>query len=209
MKLEDIVNVATFPFRAVDDMIARQYTKVTQAWERKGKNKELLSGCIVATATFAPITPLDSAEYVKVVMTNPVYFPIFISGAIEAIENLLGGTGPEYVTESGDLDRKALPLIDAIQTFFRSPLFLVGATYLAKGVYDLVDYIRTGQTPLIEGVANLRVGYASLAVASSIYIRQSDSDILKRDSVVKQGYDAVMEKIPVILKPEPAKVMYK
>ncbi len=207
MKLEDIVNVATFPFRAVDDILLRQYTKVTKAWERKGRDPDTVAAGVGMPGFFCMIMG-SAAVFPKAnELLIPFIFPMVTYG-YDLMDNYVNvferDQRPRRQSVSGDkvYDDNFPPIFKEYSRIIRLPTFIAGVAATAKCVSGLLSWYVTGE-PNPDAIGYGLLGMGLLGVASSQYIKDRDPKILERDPLWKQAYYSLTEMIPVPYRMQP------
>jgi len=99
---------------------------------------------------------------------------------------------------------------DPIQNYFkrynrciRLPVFLAGVGFAGKAAYDIFNYLKNKEP--INLSETVKAGMHSLGLlmlASSMYLKDQDPKLLKKDPFWKRAYNAITERIRSLI-PEP------
>ena len=189
------------PVSWLDKQVLRQYTKIGRKMPERRLYKlttglNLLAG--IGNCTL-------SLHYLS---QNPL-----LSGALSAIfmapdislntDGLLGRL-------SSVQDDENEVAVDRVQKFFkrynrgvRLPVFLAGAGLAGKVAYDVFNYFKNKEPINLSETA--KAGSHSLGLlmlASSMYLKDQDPKLLKKDPFWKRAYNAIRERIRSLV-PEP------
>ncbi|MEK9209128.1 MAG: hypothetical protein AAB910_03580 [Patescibacteria group bacterium] len=188
------------PVKFLDEAVLRQYTKLTQKWESKGRSRYSL-----AHAFQLPTIPSD------LYFVNSLgHIPKVSLGILLGLE--LGSNISEPSTRRDvSSDRTIVESNSPIARFYkkiadvtRFPLFISGVGLMAKGGLDLVGYTRTNNPEYLkDALSEMSLGYTFFGNASSMYVKESNPKLLDKTPAWKTAYDFVKEKISGIV-PEPA-----
>lgn len=198
MNLVDIVEKACMPIKAIDDFVLRQYTKAVIVYERQGNSRYPLA--------FATL-PFDIIGFSA--MDN--FFPQLAICFIVAAD--LFRTSDEYThkkhlgySDVRVLERMILSsrLSKEASPYIRFPLFAAAAGYAGKSAVDIYSAYQ-GEASLSEAADAFTFALGLLSLSSSMYIKDADKDILKKNPVWRKMYDKVKDTISSLY-PKPTSV---
>ena len=63
----------------------------------------------------------------------------------------------------------------------RLPVFLTGVGFLGKSIYDVANYVMTGEPLTSETAMNATTGFGFLSLASSMYLKDQDPKSLEKN----------------------------
>lgn len=111
-------------------------------------------------------------------------FPLgFLTIIPDAMINLHGLTGGIFYNDILDEMIKLIEFLKKVNRKTRLPIFLAGAFYLGKSIYDIANYLLNGE-PLDQNTSDsLYSGLGFLGLASSMYLKDQDPKLLERESV--------------------------
>lgn len=90
-----------------------------------------------------------------------------------------------------------------ILNLFRMPFFLTGVGLLGKGIYDVFDYVKTGNNDSLNSAFfDLSIGYSFLGLSASIYVKDSDTKLLDKKSLLEEVSDWTKDKMNSLV-PQP------
>ena len=75
-------------------------------------------------------------------------------------------------------------------------IFLAGTSLFTKGLYNLFDSFYSGQSSLSDSLNDLRYGAGFISLASSIYLKDRDPRLLKKQPMWKDAKDLVKKLLP-------------
>ena len=199
MSLDSILK----PVKWVDGKVQKQFTiigkripdnhlyKVTMAAQMIGK---------VGTASWGPylgISPFVTGYASGIFLDGPDFY-----------YNLAGLQGRIKKDSDGETIT-----IDPMQNFseryngaIRLPVFLTGVGFLGKSIYDIANYVMTGEPLTSETAMNATTGFGFLSLASSMYLKDQDPKSLEKNpSRVKAFFKDLYEKAKgLVPSPNPA-----
>ncbi|MDP3734722.1 MAG: hypothetical protein Q8R37_05830 [Nanoarchaeota archaeon] len=199
MSLDDLLA----PVKWADEQVLRQYTKLTQTWEKKGRSKyslaHILNGSSIVCFGFT--NEFYSEDIPNLfLLVGPWQGYDFARGLIES-------SFKKDVTD-GPIAKDTIDFIIDIYKAFtvptRFPALTAGITLLGKGIVELIDYIKNKNTAsLSDSLFSLSLGYSFFGTASSIYIKDSNPKLLDKAPFWKNAIDYVKEKVMSAPQPVP------
>lgn len=196
MSLEVLVK----PVKWLDEQILRQYSKLTEKCGGGARSKYILA------------TVLSAPTWVTMCGTYEVVYTIGINAftrGYDTVQNVIGLIRGEHlkgVKETGDglqITSKELFNMERFMKVIRMPMFLFGSSFMVKGGVNLFNYLTSDdQSSLASAIQDFQLGFSSLGLASSIYIKNNDPKILDKEPAWKTAYNWLREKASS-LSPEP------
>jgi len=192
MTIDDLLK----PVKWVDEQILTQYTKLAKKIPEKNLYKvttALNLGAIPGTAMLG------------------FYFNIFpgIFGFIDGIVlhsldfsyNIHGLEGK--IPDKSESSSKSLnPVLEFCRDYnrkIRLPLFSAGIGFSGMAAYDLITNINSEQSFNPYDLLGVSIGIGYLFLASSMYLKDHDTKLLQKDSILKKMRDSLMSKISGLL----------
>ncbi len=197
MNLEKLLK----PLKYADEQILRYYSKLTKKWEDKGHSRYILAHAFNLTATGSfHINDL----FGKNIFNHPNWGWFFGADLVLNIfepfhkKNVTDGTITEDPNPVSRFYKKGLNLL-------RMPFFVMGTGLIGKGIYDVFDYVKTGNNDSLNSAFfDLSTGYSFFGLSSSIYIKDSDPKLLDKEPFWKTTYNKIKEGIDNLApQPEP------
>ena len=204
MPLEDLLG----PLKYVDEAILKQYAKISRYWEEKRESRYSLAlgcdilfiaGVMLARKMVSSAVPAEHVPNIYAQITSLAMIAIQGNNFCHTLSNLMNP--PDYGL---DVEDKHNYVTTKINRLTRLPMFigLTGLSIYAGITYEgsnWRDYVFCG------------VGAISfLSIASSMYIKDADSEILDKEpslvkafSWLKEKYHGAKEKVEKYL-PRPA-----
>ncbi len=195
MVLEDLLK----PLQYVDEQILREYTKLTQAWEKSGKSKYLLSNSfnISSFALFLGSMHLWGGYH---------YIPPlegFFHTRNSVIDNRIKPYGSDFPVTSTSV-AKPQNIHITIDRITRLPFLITAMSLTATGIYHLMTGIKSQSNQQVhEGIYLINHGISYIGNASSQYVKDTNPTLLKKDPLWKTAYTLLQEKIRAIPQPQP------
>jgi|WetSurMetagenome_2_1015567.scaffolds.fasta_scaffold631224_1 hypothetical protein len=192
MKLETLLK----PIKYLDEnVILRQYTKLGKKINiDKGKRKYNLGHAL--WLTYAGLCGFGEGD-VKLFDKNFAIGYILFSGANDGFYNVHGSIFGDR--ESVSSDTIALDPIKQkhkkYNSFVRLPTFLFGFGLVAKFGIDAIKSIQTKTTIEPKSWYCLMEGIGQLSLASSMYLKETDTKLLDKVPLGKQALNYIKEKI--------------
>lgn len=197
MSLEDYLS----PLKFLDKQILKQYTKAGKGLKLDvGRRRYFISFILSLGGAI-----LMGAATRKI---GGATFHWGIWGLVCAIDgsySLYGSIG--MVKEEKNSSAIA---IDPIRYFYkkynsivRLPTFLTGVGLVGMGAVDVYNYFTKGQPIEESRKEGYRFGWGLLSVASSMYIKEIDTKLLKEKPLYKKAYDWTKGKMSEVLTPVP------
>lgn len=186
-KLEELVK----PVRAVDEEIQRQYTKISQRFHLDEGRRQYYAGLGLWLTSL--IFSVGSREIIGEHET-------ILRLSINSLDGGMNISGVLGVYDYDDFsDEKSIHPLDYITKKFnfciRLPVFATGAGMVGGFCYDAYNWFRTGEPIKDFSFQQLQYGLGLLSLASSMYIKDSDPKLLKKDSLFKKAFDWARETI--------------
>lgn len=218
MNLDDIVRTAMMPVKVADDFVLRQYTKAVTGYERKGRSRYPLAFATIPLSFFSinmgyiglcadPLTRTIPDQY------HPPFVALTLGGSL-AVD--FCRTADEWLKEKyfgyGDVQALEITpghfdianLAKKISPYIRFSLFATAAAYAGKSVFDIYGAYK-GEASLSDAGHTFQLALGILSLSSSIYIKDANKDILKKDPVWKEIYHGIKEYVSSLL-PQPIPV---
>ncbi len=193
MSLENVVHDFLAPVKWADEQVLKQYAKLTTKWEERGRSRYSLAHICQLSSFVSSILSATSPLYSRT-FSLPI---VFIQGT-DLARNIFEPYQKRDVCDDGTLTEPSdnLYLYKKFADCTRFPFFLVGGTLIGKGIYDLFDYWKTGNSEsLQDGAFYILFGYKLFGTASSMYIKESNPKLLQKDPFWKTAYNWCKEKI--------------
>ncbi len=95
-------------------------------------------------------------------------------------------------------------LAKEISKYLRFPLLAAAGGYTGKGIADVYGAYK-GEASLSDAVHAFQFAAGLFSLSSSMYIKDADKDILKKDPVWREMYDEIKEYVSSLL-PQPVPV---
>lgn len=209
MSLEDLLKpvkiVKGYTFDIADEWILRQYTKATQWWEKKGHDKySLCTGIILASAGYFALRnvadPKTMIEYMK---ENPVpqnktayalaysYYGLLYHDLLYTLNCELNSSIKSLASER-TMDRFEY-VSQKVQRAVRLPTLILGAS----GFYDFAVALKHNFSwqDFAHNSASVIMGGLIMALASSMYIKDTNPKSLQNEPFWKRAYATLRDKI--------------
>ena len=177
--LESLKTVKKYTWDIPDQHVQRLYTKLGQ----KIPKKQLYMGAIVAHYIGATSIAFFLTYYHFGPHPSITFPSLFL---LTSPDHLLSWRGLE-----GSLNSKVkgeTKVVDFEQEFcenynrtIRWPVFLASAGFLSKSAYDVIKYITNGEPLTSETAWNFTTGLGLLILASSMYLKDQDTNLLKKE----------------------------
>ena len=210
MSLEKLLK----PVKIADEEILRKFTKHAQDLESKGKSRytECYIGAVVyIIGTHFWIGSL-SKEYYSIPLTYLSGFMVF-SDVLRTGEderkkkNISSGEKVDY--------RYSSPfsmISKATSKYIRLPTMVAAAGFGVKGIYELATGVINQDLGLInDALRDISIGVGFYGISSSMYLKDADPNILKKDSIFTKAKNWAKEKYEELKPahvPQPVPIQY-
>lgn len=220
MSLEDILA----PIKAVDQEILRLYTRLTNRWEEKGKSKYSLAANFDLAAVAGNVLLKCAVDYSLQNQTVPttgdstfsissIIMPILMGSYVNNIVNTIYNLANKEDSIGSEL---AEDKYNSITTKVNRGVRMFG--WMATGRFGIFalggNLITAAHYPLEEWMVVSSATLASVSIASSKYIKDSNPKLLDKKPLLRTAWDKVKdtyhqakEKIKAKI-PEPQPVLY-
>lgn len=218
--------------RVDEDLILRQYTKLTRAWESKGRDRHTLAGISSAIGFGALLSTLynfnaldnwaggwggpnpEPGTVARQISQEDRGFgyqelsATRVAGSVAArafdvVSNFVGYMNRRQNQNLGDTGAMVeKPYWEKALNITRLPAFGTGVYFLVRGGIQLVSSL-AGDATIPDALNYLVYSLAPLGLASSIYIRNADEQILKRKPFWKSAYEVAADKVKELTRPLP------
>ncbi len=194
MSLEKLLK----PAKWLDEQVLRQYTKVAKKLKLDKGNRRYLAACPV---WLSGLLLCALAEDKLFGTTIPLRLGINIfdfghnfEGATDQIDN-------ETQNPQLSIDPKTF-IYKKLNSSTRLPVFTAGLGFTGTFLVDLYQKLKHGEPIDPKSYDQLQYGLGLIALASSMYIKETDPKLLQKDSAWKTAYNRVKEKVDS-LAPQP------
>jgi hypothetical protein len=183
MSLEKIIAQATYP----DQALLRQYTKIAKKWEEKGKDKYVLCSWLNSAWLFGVGS---FGMYAHGTLTS------IVAGS-DLADNLVGlrfgkhGTGIRLDGDKKIIESKAMYSLHMLKSICRTPVWFFGVYCVAVGAHDVYNTWAYDEAALTDGLKHLALGISHVGIASSIFIKNADTEILEKKPLWQKALDWV------------------
>ncbi|MBT6774487.1 hypothetical protein HOA91_03890 [Candidatus Woesearchaeota archaeon] len=198
MSLESLLK----PAKWVDTKVQKQYTRLGKRIPEKHLYKTTFAIQMIGkigTATWGPyigIPHLAAGSFSGVVLDGP-----------DCLYNVDGLEGKiDRNSEGGIIALNSMQNFSArYNRTIRLPVFLTGVGFLGKVIYDVANYVVSGEPLTSETAKNVTTGFGFLSLASSMYLKDQDPKLLeKQPSKLKAFLGGLYEKAKgLIPSPQP------
>lgn len=180
MSLESLKTVKKYIWDIPDQQVQRLYTKLGQKIPKKHLYLGSLGANYIGTASIV----LFISNYFGPEAIATMGFPAsaVLTGADHALtwKGLAGKLDGEVDGEYKALDFEQ-EFAQGINRVVRWPVFVTATGLLGKSAYDVIKYLTNGEPLNSETAWNLTTGLGLLGLASSMYIKDQDTTLLKKE----------------------------
>ena len=187
-------------WNGLDQEVRRQYTKLSKKWnlDQGTKKYKVGLGLWLAHNFLSGQIGYYVVEGFDLIRC---YASIF-----DGVYNMRGAIGT--IREDTDSDSKALdPFVELYKinnSRWRLPTFLAGTGLVGKFGVDVFYWAANGKAIEPLDQFSFQYGLGLLSLASSMYIKDTDTKLLQKDSVFKKGYYWALDKISPHPAPQPS-----
>lgn len=179
MSLEKLI----IPFKEIDLEVHKQYERLGKYLDNKGPKTRY----VVATASNLFSMPGN----------NSIAFPFIFFHAIDLSMNIVslfvGDKMKEQISEGSATANPYTYYPMKVFEITRTPFLGLGAFYLGKGSYEMLDSV-INKTPITpESVDDFLDGIYFMATATSMFLKDKDPKALDKDSVLSKLGSKVSE----------------
>ena len=177
-------------YNAIDGFVLKQYVELTESLEEKGKNKNITAlkisaaGMGIMLGFGMPELVFNSEKSIHDLDgTSGATIRIFayvIPAALDLVDSLYNIVNPE---NSATSEEKA---VDPIKHFSKNLLRKVRLPTLGIGLYHIyrsAEFLFSSTVNTWDTIGTAVIGCYSIAVASSMYIKDNDQRLLKKEPV--------------------------
>jgi hypothetical protein len=189
------------PITALDKTILEQYARVRKIWESKTNDSPI----------YQLTTPLSFLGFGAIIAGSKLSnihlpYPGFPFG-VDLVPNILGLVGiydkSNYISSECVKERSPEKLLVKL---LRLPTFLYGSVSASTGIYNLMNGMVNRSINYDDFTGYFIGGLGLLTVASSMYLKEADPKILKKQpSKIKELVESLLNKIRAPV-PKPATV---
>ena len=178
MTLKDLLK----PFKAVDEQILKQYSKLTKKWEDKGRGRYSLSNLFNIPSFIVGLGGYNTG---------------WVHGWNFSNDNIVKAYGKDFnVQENSSKVEDGNPIIKAIDRATRMPLLITGIGFAGTGLYEVISGLYSGDNQCIpKGFDYLSTGISFIGGSSSQYVKDSNPKLLDKKPFWKTTYEKVRDKV--------------
>ncbi len=187
MTLDSLLKLAKF----VDEQIHKQYEKLGNKLDNKSpKVRYYAASGFSLLGYFTPSLPMSIVPFAGIDM------------AVNIRACIYGLDSQEDISETRIKDSSPLDFYLKLNKIVRSPLFLTGIGFAGKGIYDFLNGFVNNEPIQVESYETLSQGLAMINVSSSMFLKDRNPRLLKKEPFWRKAYSWVKEKVDS-LEPQP------
>jgi len=193
MNLESLLK----PVKEVDEEILRKYSKFVKNQELKGESR--YKSCCLGTALFS----IGTMAFLCNDVINGVEIRAYIYGSCSTFIALL-----DTARTQTDLEKQInfeseirifspeIEFIKTISGYLRLPYFLSAIGFGIKSLVELYKgLIHQEPETLSQSLTDFVIATGFFGISSSMYLKDADPNILKKDPLLKRMYNWAKEKV--------------
>ncbi len=191
MSLESLLK----PVQWADEQVLRYYTKKAEAWEKKGRSKYSLAHLYNLSGAAANIVFMTQAD-----LNFSVGAGVLALQSADFARNVVRERyDPEINTGTVAKPPLSYEITKHLSSLVRLPMLVTGMGLMIKGIAYFIDYVQhKNPESIVHAMQMCSLGYAFFGTASSMYIKESDPQLLEKKLV--EEFNLQLQPVPVRIK---------